>query len=97
MQSYSLFYTYITLEFLSDATVALAKSSDEVDEGDGEVEVCVYLQELPTGGLETDIFVNLTANSGTAGVCYAMHKCDHRVPDMLCMANSVLNFYLLSS
>lgn len=44
-----------------NATVAVSDLVQEVGEGDGEVQICVEIVNLPREGLETDLIVFLEA------------------------------------
>jgi len=62
---------YITkVSILIDATVQMDEDTYTVGEGDGSVEVCVEIGNVPSGALECELVVNLTISSGTkTGMC----------------------------
>ncbi len=59
--------------FPIDATVNLTSSTYPVNEGDGVVQVCVSLYDIPAEGLECEIGVSGRATDGVkAGVYVAL-------------------------
>ncbi len=55
----------------TDATVSLQVNTTEVleNEGEGSVELCAILDDLPAGGLECNVTANLTTTDSTASQC----------------------------
>ena len=50
-----------SLQSAPNATVAVSNLVQEIGEGEGEVQICVEIVELPREGLETDLIVFLEA------------------------------------
>ena len=48
----------------TDATVAFLESVYSVNEGDGSVTMCTEINDIPMGGLECDVVVNLVPTKG---------------------------------
>ena len=64
-----------------DATVQMDEDTYTVGEGDGSVEVCVEISNVPSGALECELVVNLTISSGTkTGKCVLL---EHENRDLL--------------
>ena len=62
-------------ELRKGADLDFSQAVYRFDEGDGAVEICMDLTNIPNGGLECDLLVPLTLVDGKAG---KKHKCMYR-------------------
>ncbi len=71
-----LLYTIIYCPIPADASVNFTSSTYPVNEGDGAVQVCLSLYDIPTEGLECEIEVVLSTTDGVkAGECGCFEQC----------------------